>query len=157
MKVLAASRHNLTSLNKFNINPIYIHKLSILVTESPHVQSCVWEYIATNTIPVLGICYGMQEMAHVFGGAVEPSTEREFGRAFIDVTEENAEVANVLFAGVNHSQMWMSHGGTRMHVAPANIHTWTDGWMDDGWLGCFFPLLAHPLTHFFFINICHLC
>lgn len=90
-------------------------------TESPHVQSCVWEFISTNTIPVLGICYGMQEMAHVFGGAVEPSTEREFGRALIDVTEENAEAANCLFSGVNHSQMWMSHGGA---VIPADIHLW---------------------------------
>ena len=60
---------------------------------------------------MLGICYGMQEIAHVFGGAVEPSTEREFGRAFIDVTEENADAAEMLFQGVNRSQMWMSHGG----------------------------------------------
>jgi GMP synthase (glutamine-hydrolysing) len=81
------------------------------MAESPHVQPCVWEYIAANEIPVLGICYGMQEIAHVFGGAVQPSTEREFGRALIDVTQENADSANVLFAGVDHSQMWMSHGG----------------------------------------------
>ena len=50
-------------------------------------------------------------MAHVFGGAVQPSTEREFGRALIDVTQEHAAEAKVLFEGVDHSQMWMSHRG----------------------------------------------
>ena len=72
---------------------------------------------------MLGICYGMQEMAHVFGGAVLPSTEREFGRAFIDVTEENAEAARALFKGVTHSQMWMSHGGKAVTSMPIQSGT----------------------------------
>ena len=42
-------------------------------------------YIRRNhDLPVMGICYGMQELAHVFGGAVSASEQREFGRAFID-------------------------------------------------------------------------
>jgi GMP synthase (glutamine-hydrolysing) len=52
----------------------------------------------------------MQEIAHVNGGKVQPSAEREYGRAFIDINQDVADVANILFAGVNHSQMWMSHG-----------------------------------------------
>jgi len=78
--------------------------------ESPHVHPDVWKYIESNNLPVLGICYGMQEIAHTFGGRVQPSSEREFGRAFIDINEEHKEAAELLFKGVNHSQMWMSHG-----------------------------------------------
>jgi GMP synthase (glutamine-hydrolysing) len=72
--------------------------------------------IEENNIPVLGICYGMQELAFHFGGEVMPSSEREYGRALIDMTEENLAAAELLFKGVNHSQMWMSHGDkvTRM-------------------------------------------
>lgn len=83
---------------------------SVYDPESPHVRPCIWKMIEEKSLPVLGICYGMQEMAHVFGGAVEPSLEREFGRAYVDITEENKVAANFLFDGVDHSQMWMSHG-----------------------------------------------
>lgn len=83
---------------------------SVYDPESPHVHPEVWEFIDKNHIPVLGICYGMQEIAHVYGGKVSPSVEREYGRALIDITQEHADVARLLFEGVNHSQMWMSHG-----------------------------------------------
>lgn len=52
----------------------------------------------------------MQEIAHVFGGKVEPSPQREFGRATISITEENFDAAELLFRGVEQSQVWMSHG-----------------------------------------------
>lgn len=89
---------------------------SVYDPESPHVKPEVWELIASRQLPVLGICYGMQELAHVFGGEVQPSPEREYGRAFIHINEEHADVANLLFEGVHQSQMWMSHGDkvTRM-------------------------------------------
>mmetsp|Transcript_34005 Transcript_34005/g.67581 ORF Transcript_34005/g.67581 Transcript_34005/m.67581 type:complete len:541 (-) Transcript_34005:114-1736(-) len=83
---------------------------SVYDPESPHVHPSVWEMIENNKIPVLGICYGMQELAYKFGGEVQPSLEREYGRAMIDMTEENRAAAELLFLGVNHSQMWMSHG-----------------------------------------------
>ncbi len=57
-------------------------------------------------VPVLGICYGLQAMAHVLGGAVEAADRREFGRARIE-----AHVENGLFEGVPAgSTVWMSHG-----------------------------------------------
>ena len=83
---------------------------------SPHVDPSMWETIAAQNIPVFVICYGMQELAFHFQGEVQPSADREYGRAMIEMTEENKSVAELLFAGVEHSQMWMSHGDkvTRM-------------------------------------------
>jgi GMP synthase (glutamine-hydrolysing) len=60
-------------------------------------------------LPLLGVCYGAQYMAHYFGGEVMPSNSREYGRAnlgFVDST-------NPLFKNVSeHTQVWMSHGDT---------------------------------------------
>lgn len=85
---------------------------SVYEIDSPHVKEEVWEYINEMKIPVLGICYGMQEITYKFGGIVSPSTEREFGRAFIDKVDDPSvvELANLIMEGVEHSQMWMSHG-----------------------------------------------
>jgi GMP synthase (glutamine-hydrolysing) len=60
-------------------------------------------------IPVLGICYGMQLMAHSLGGKVQSHEVREFGRAHLTVGD--AAAARDLFAGVaRETQVWMSHG-----------------------------------------------
>ena len=57
-------------------------------------------------IPVLGICYGMQVLAHQLGGEVEGSDHREYGRAEIEIGEPG-----VLFEGLGDSEIvWMSHG-----------------------------------------------
>ena len=94
---------------------------SVYDADSPHVHPSVWELIERNKIPVLGICYGMQELAHVFGGEVSPSKEREYGRAFVKKTEAADAIlaADILLKGIDSSvgaQMWMSHGDkvTRM-------------------------------------------
>ena len=60
--------------------------------------------VYTLGIPLLGICYGMQTMCQTLGGAVTPSSTREYGRARIDMTP------SALFDGVENSQVWMSHG-----------------------------------------------
>jgi len=60
-------------------------------------------------IPVLGVCYGAQYMAHFFGGEVAPSDSREYGRANLGFIEQNCD----LFQQINlHTQVWMSHGDT---------------------------------------------
>lgn len=61
-------------------------------------------------LPILGICYGAQLMAHTSGGKVERTDMREYGRANL-ATIEDAQ--DDLLAGIDaHSQVWMSHGDT---------------------------------------------
>ncbi len=57
-------------------------------------------------VPVLGICYGMQLMAHVLGGSVQKAPQREYGR--IAVTMDQRE-AGLLKGLQPESQCWMSH------------------------------------------------
>ncbi|MFW5755578.1 MAG: glutamine-hydrolyzing GMP synthase [Tangfeifania sp.] len=60
-------------------------------------------------VPVLGICYGAQYMAHFFGGEVAPSDSREYGRAKLGFIDHDCE----LFKNMSlHTQVWMSHGDT---------------------------------------------
>jgi GMP synthase (glutamine-hydrolysing) len=58
--------------------------------------------------PVLGVCYGAQLTAKQFGGTVERSSKREYGRATLHPEKEDALLQNILPA----SQVWMSHGDT---------------------------------------------
>lgn len=60
-------------------------------------------------LPVLGICYGAQYMAHFFGGEVAPSNSREYGRAKLGFIDHDC----LLFKSIApHTQVWMSHGDT---------------------------------------------
>lgn len=65
--------------------------------------------------PILGVCYGAQLMAMKYGGLVEKSNVREYGRAHLQV--KNAEDA--LMKGVtDNCQVWMSHGDTIKDIGP---------------------------------------
>jgi GMP synthase (glutamine-hydrolysing) len=69
-------------------------------------------------IPILGICYGMQLIAHLMKGEVDPAPEREFGRAELMVKEFSH-----LFEGVrNNSDVWMSHGD-KISKLPSDFRT----------------------------------
>ena len=59
--------------------------------------------------PVLGICYGLQLMAHILGGRVAKAEHREYGRAHIQITEA---VGPFLPFGAADTaeEVWMSHG-----------------------------------------------
>ncbi len=60
-------------------------------------------------LPLLGVCYGAQFLAHFFGGEVGKSNSREYGRANLNFVN----ASNVLMNGVSdNSQVWMSHGDT---------------------------------------------
>lgn len=71
-------------------------------------------------VPVLGICYGAQYMAHFYGGNVQKSHVREYGRANLSFINNHCS----LFEGVTQgSQVWMSHGDTIMSLPPEMILT----------------------------------
>lgn len=58
--------------------------------------------------PVLGICYGMQLIAHLEGGEVERAGRREYGRAELEVIENHGLLAG--FDVGERTPVWMSHG-----------------------------------------------
>ncbi len=63
--------------------------------------------------PVLGICYGAQLTAKQFGGRVEKSEKREYGRAILAVNPG----LDGLFEGIpDSSQVWMSHGDSILEI-----------------------------------------
>lgn len=71
-----------------------------------------------NKRPLLGVCYGAQFIAQHFGGKVQPSSKREYGRAYLHILERN----NNLFYGVDdESQVWMSHSDTVTQL-PEGFH-----------------------------------
>jgi GMP synthase (glutamine-hydrolysing) len=67
-------------------------------------------------LPVLGICYGEQLMAHQLGGKVEPSDEREYGPAEVEVGENVGILAS--FKAGEKINVWMSHGDRLTSLPP---------------------------------------
>lgn len=71
---------------------------------SPYVDVNLFQQV-----PVLGVCYGAQMIAHYTGGAVLPSQIREYGRARLSTIDQH----NPLLKEISmDSQVWMSHGDT---------------------------------------------
>ncbi|MGH2611300.1 MAG: glutamine-hydrolyzing GMP synthase, partial [Tepidiformaceae bacterium] len=82
---------------------------SVYEDDAPHAPQWVWD----SGLPVLGICYGMQLMAHQLGGKVVPGTEREYGPAKVQ-REHDAPLLGGL---PDELDVWMSHGD-RLEVVP---------------------------------------
>ena len=63
-------------------------------------------------IPVLGLCYGLQFMAHALGGKVKAAKHREYGHAQVEVVADSE-----LFCGLPQSlEVWMSHGDEALEL-----------------------------------------
>jgi GMP synthase (glutamine-hydrolysing) len=65
-------------------------------------------------LPILGICYGMQQGAQILGGDVKPAKAREFGRAKLKVTKPD----KLLKGMPAETTVWMSHGDQVMELPP---------------------------------------
>ena len=67
-------------------------------------------------IPLLGVCYGAQFLAHFYGGEVTSSNKREYGRAnLVDINFSDPFFNDIS----NKSQVWMSHSDT-IKILPSN-------------------------------------
>ncbi len=67
-------------------------------------------------IPLLGICYGLQLLAHFLGGKVESAARREYGLAQLKIDQNEDLLKNVS----QLTQVWMSHGDA-LHALPAGF------------------------------------
>jgi GMP synthase (glutamine-hydrolysing) len=75
---------------------------TVTKNKSPTISKKIFEL----GIPVLGICYGMQLTAKLFGGKVKRSPNREYGDSKLSIDKSDA-----IFGGLeNNFKVWMSHG-----------------------------------------------
>jgi len=75
---------------------------SVYDKKAPHCDIGIWRL----GVPILGICYGMQLMAHQLAGKVQPGGKREYGPAEIDIAKDTTLFREMLY----EQQVWMSHG-----------------------------------------------
>ena len=80
----------------------------------------VADFLFELSVPILGICYGMQTMAKQLGGMVEASNEREYGYAEVNPSE------SILLEGLSDDdsgvlKVWMSHGDRVESIPPGFI------------------------------------
>lgn len=116
-------------------------------------------------LPILGICYGLQFLAHHLGGKVRSAAKHEYGPAQVSILPGD----NPLFAGLPASiDVWMSHGDEALELPPgfsltARTANAVAGMADPArniWAVQFHPEVRHTprgtdLLRNFLFNICH--
>ena len=133
------------------------------VRDSEHLDLDISQLI--GQVPLLGICYGAQLIAHKLGGEILPSKIREFGRA--NLTEVSS--SSKLMRGVEFgSQVWMSHGDTILNIPDNYVVSASTGSVkvtafentnDQVWGIQFHPEVTHSehgqiILKNFIVNIC---
>jgi GMP synthase (glutamine-hydrolysing) len=79
---------------------------SVLDKNSPKIKKEDIDFLIEKKIPVLGVCYGLQLLAHYYGGKIHKSKHREYGHTKINISS-----AGKLFKGTPKKLIvWMSHG-----------------------------------------------
>jgi GMP synthase (glutamine-hydrolysing) len=90
---------------------------SVLDRDAPLTPPSLYQ----SGVPILGICYGEQAMAHQLGGKVEAGHHREFGRAEVEIVKDTALSEGVWRKGEKYP-VWMSHGD-RVTALPQGFET----------------------------------
>lgn len=90
---------------------------SVYDVDAPHVDPTIFDL----GIPILGICYGLQEIAWQHGKNVVAGEKREYGHATLHLQESDskADHANKLFDGFDNMKVWMSHGDKLEQLPPS--------------------------------------
>jgi GMP synthase (glutamine-hydrolysing) len=107
---------SLDQIEAFNPSAIILSggPSSVYAPDSPRCAPQVF----TMQKPVLGLCYGLQLIAHEMGGEVDKSARREYGRAEITIEDKKSK----LFKDIpSHSVVWMSHGDS-LKKLPTGFH-----------------------------------
>ncbi|KAK3706974.1 GMP synthase (glutamine-hydrolyzing) [Vermiconidia calcicola] len=94
---------------------------SVYAPDAPHVDPAVFDL----GVPILGICYGLQELAWHQGRNVLAGEKREYGHAGLQMQRHSGKQAHVdrLFEGLQDDmEVWMSHGDKLSHL-PENFVT----------------------------------
>lgn len=102
-------------LDKVGFNGVILSGSPFSVLQENALQFPVKEVLEKYKLPVLGVCYGAQYIAHVFEGRVERSAKREYGRANLDYIEPENRLLKGISSG---SQVWMSHGDSVLELPP---------------------------------------
>jgi GMP synthase (glutamine-hydrolysing) len=90
----------------------------IYIIYAPHVDPAVFEL----DVPILGICYGLQEIAWHHGKNVIAGTEREYGHAELKAQRHNGHVDRLFKDLEDDTKVWMSHGD-KLGALLADFHT----------------------------------
>jgi GMP synthase (glutamine-hydrolysing) len=91
---------------------------SVYEKDAPHVDPAIFEL----GVPILGICYGLQEIAWHHGKNVVAGTEREYGHAAVQAMRHNGHVDKLFKDLEDDLKVWMSHGD-KLGALPPSFHT----------------------------------
>ncbi|MEA4838517.1 MAG: glutamine-hydrolyzing GMP synthase [Rhodospirillaceae bacterium] len=103
------------SLARFAPKGIILSGGPASVTEKDSPRSP--DAVLASGLPILGICYGQQALCLQLGGSVEGGEDREYGRAWLDITDSCALFAEEWGKG-SKEQVWMSHGDRVVALPP---------------------------------------
>lgn len=92
---------------------------SVYQADAPHVDPAIFEL----GIPILGICYGLQEMAWHHGKAVVAGEKGEYGHAnvHLEKLEDKAPHVSQLLENFDDMKVWMSHGDKLEKLPPSFV------------------------------------
>ncbi len=114
--------HVRSSIVRFDVTPEALKRMEpegIILSGGP---SSVFDEGAPHSdpsilnlgIPVLGICYGLQLIAHQMGGKVEPARQREYGRGLLEISNGS----RLLKSLPSPLPVWNSHGDSVIALPP---------------------------------------